>query len=79
MTLNDDDMDTFVFAVGTKKSMARLQKEMQDLVNIVQCVPGAARGGFSDAAVLVVTHRASSAGTSRSPGPSTGSQNLWRF
>uniref|UniRef100_H2TEN2 PAT complex subunit CCDC47 n=1 Tax=Takifugu rubripes TaxID=31033 RepID=H2TEN2_TAKRU len=31
VTLNDDDMDTFVFAVGTKKSMARLQKEMQDL------------------------------------------------
>ncbi|XP_061761523.1 PAT complex subunit CCDC47 [Nerophis ophidion] len=31
VTLNDEDMDTFVFAVGTKKSMARLQKEMQDL------------------------------------------------
>ncbi|CAG07227.1 unnamed protein product, partial [Tetraodon nigroviridis] len=31
VTLNDDDMDTFVFAVGTKKAMARLQKEMQDL------------------------------------------------
>lgn len=28
-------MDTFVFAVGTKKAMARLQKEMQDLVNIL--------------------------------------------
>lgn len=25
-------MDTFVFAVGTKKAMARMQKEMQDLV-----------------------------------------------
>lgn len=35
MTLNDEDMDTFVFAVGTKKAMARLQKEMQDLVNIL--------------------------------------------
>lgn len=71
-------MDTFVFAVGTKKAMARLQKEMQDLVNILQSVH---RGAFSDAAVLVVTHlcvlRASSAGTSRSPGPSTGSQTLW--
>lgn len=33
VTLNDEDMDTFVFAVGTKKAMARLQKEMQDLVN----------------------------------------------
>ncbi|XP_075999319.1 PAT complex subunit CCDC47 [Genypterus blacodes] len=31
VTLNEDDMDTFVFAVGTKKAMARLQKEMQDL------------------------------------------------
>uniref|UniRef100_A0A672YI57 PAT complex subunit CCDC47 n=1 Tax=Sphaeramia orbicularis TaxID=375764 RepID=A0A672YI57_9TELE len=31
VTLNDEDMDTFVFAVGTKKAMARLQKEMQDL------------------------------------------------
>lgn len=35
VTLNDDDMDTFVFAIGTKKAMARLQKEMQDLVNNV--------------------------------------------
>lgn len=33
VTLNDEDMDTFVFAVGTKKAMARLQKEMQDLVS----------------------------------------------
>lgn len=36
VTLNDDDMDTFVFAVGTKKAVARLQKEMQDLVNMLQ-------------------------------------------
>lgn len=33
MTLNDEDMDTFVFAVGSRKAMARLQKEMQDLVS----------------------------------------------
>lgn len=33
VTLNDDDMDTFVFAVGSRKAMARLQKEMQDLVS----------------------------------------------
>lgn len=34
-------MDTFVFAVGSKKAMARLQKEMQDLVNILNmfCPP----------------------------------------
>ncbi|XP_048846202.1 PAT complex subunit CCDC47-like isoform X1 [Brienomyrus brachyistius] len=31
VTLNDEDMDTFVFAVGNRKAMARLQKEMQDL------------------------------------------------
>ncbi|XP_030649925.1 PAT complex subunit CCDC47 [Chanos chanos] len=31
VTLNDEDMDTFVFAVGNKKAMGRLQKEMQDL------------------------------------------------
>ncbi|XP_046893673.1 PAT complex subunit CCDC47 [Hypomesus transpacificus] len=31
VTLNDEDMDTFVFAVGTKKAMAKMQKDMQDL------------------------------------------------
>ncbi|KAA8585439.1 hypothetical protein FQN60_004133 [Etheostoma spectabile] len=31
VTLNEEDMDTFVFALGTKKAMARHQKEMQDL------------------------------------------------
>ncbi|KAL4658205.1 coiled-coil domain-containing protein 47 [Arapaima gigas] len=31
VTLNDEDMDTFVFAVGSRKAMTRLQKEMQDL------------------------------------------------
>ncbi|XP_066554573.1 PAT complex subunit CCDC47 isoform X2 [Amia ocellicauda] len=31
VTLVDEDMDTFVFAVGTKKAMARMQKDMQDL------------------------------------------------
>lgn len=30
--MNDEDMDTFVFAVGTRKALVRLQKEMQDLV-----------------------------------------------
>ncbi|XP_061081199.1 PAT complex subunit CCDC47-like [Conger conger] len=30
-TLNDEDMDMFVFAVGNRKVMARMQKEMQDL------------------------------------------------
>ena len=32
VTMNDDDMDTYVFAVGTRKALVRLQKEMQDLV-----------------------------------------------
>ena len=27
-------MDTFVFAVGTKKAMAKMQKDMQDLVTL---------------------------------------------
>uniref|UniRef100_A0A8C9ZV47 PAT complex subunit CCDC47 n=1 Tax=Sander lucioperca TaxID=283035 RepID=A0A8C9ZV47_SANLU len=31
VTLNEEDMDTFVFALGTKKVMARHQKELQDL------------------------------------------------
>ncbi|TSQ23924.1 Coiled-coil domain-containing protein 47 [Bagarius yarrelli] len=31
VTLNDEDMDTFVFAVGNRKAMGRMQKEMQDL------------------------------------------------
>ena len=30
--MNDEDMDTYVFAVGTRKALLRLQKEMQDLV-----------------------------------------------
>lgn len=32
--MNDEDMDTYVFAVGTRKALVRLQKEMQDLVGI---------------------------------------------
>lgn len=30
--MNDEDMDTYVFAIGTRKALVRLQKEMQDLV-----------------------------------------------
>ena len=33
--MNDEDMDTYVFAVGTRKALVRLQKEMQDLVCMV--------------------------------------------
>ena len=32
VTMNDEDMDTYVFAVGARKALVRLQKEMQDLV-----------------------------------------------
>lgn len=32
VTMNDEDMDTYVVAVGTRKALVRLQKEMQDLV-----------------------------------------------
>lgn len=31
VTMNEEDMDTYVFAVGTRKALTRLQKEMQDL------------------------------------------------
>ncbi|XP_074092386.1 LOW QUALITY PROTEIN: PAT complex subunit CCDC47-like [Macrotis lagotis] len=31
VTMNDEDMDTYVFAVGTRRDLVRLQKEMQDL------------------------------------------------
>ncbi|KAG5831881.1 hypothetical protein ANANG_G00284970 [Anguilla anguilla] len=31
VTLSEEDMDTFVFALGTRKAVARMQKEMQDL------------------------------------------------
>lgn len=83
MTLNDEDMDTFVFAVGTKKAMARLQKEMQDLVNtLLQCDPYT----FSHSVTYIVKtsvclffYRVSSAVTSLSLGPSMGSQTPWLF
>ncbi|KAG9333452.1 hypothetical protein JZ751_011613, partial [Albula glossodonta] len=32
VSLSEEDMDTFVFALGTRKAMLRLQKEMQDLM-----------------------------------------------
>lgn len=31
--MNKEDMDTFVFCVGTKKTAARLVKDLSDLVN----------------------------------------------
>lgn len=80
VTLNDEDMDTFVFAVGTKKAMARLQKEMQDLVNVIRNFLNL----MCSCELLLVTKSlttsfflsVSSAVTSQSPGPSSGSQTL---
>ncbi|XP_072343035.1 LOW QUALITY PROTEIN: PAT complex subunit CCDC47 [Scyliorhinus torazame] len=31
VTMNEEDMDTYVFAIGSRKAMVRMQKEMQDL------------------------------------------------
>uniref|UniRef100_A0A4W3IB75 PAT complex subunit CCDC47 n=1 Tax=Callorhinchus milii TaxID=7868 RepID=A0A4W3IB75_CALMI len=31
VTMNEEDMDTYVFAIGSRKAMGRMQKEMQDL------------------------------------------------
>ncbi|XP_069761265.1 PAT complex subunit CCDC47 isoform X3 [Narcine bancroftii] len=31
VTMNEEDMDSYVFAVGSRKAMIRMQKEMQDL------------------------------------------------
>uniref|UniRef100_A0A8P4KJW1 PAT complex subunit CCDC47 n=1 Tax=Dicentrarchus labrax TaxID=13489 RepID=A0A8P4KJW1_DICLA len=54
VTLNDEDMDTFVFAVGTKKAMARLQKEMQDLSEFCGDKPkSGAKYGIPDALTIL--------------------------
>ncbi len=34
VTMNKEDMDTFVLFVGSKKSASRMAKEMQDLVSL---------------------------------------------
>ncbi|KAJ8344818.1 hypothetical protein SKAU_G00290110 [Synaphobranchus kaupii] len=39
VTLSEEDMDTFVFAVGTRKAMIRMQKEMQDLSELCSDKP----------------------------------------
>uniref|UniRef100_A0A667X2M3 PAT complex subunit CCDC47 n=1 Tax=Myripristis murdjan TaxID=586833 RepID=A0A667X2M3_9TELE len=54
VTLNDEDMDTFVFAVGTKKAMARLQKEMQDLSEFCSDKPkSGAKYGLPDSLAIL--------------------------
>uniref|UniRef100_A0A8D3DNX5 PAT complex subunit CCDC47 n=1 Tax=Scophthalmus maximus TaxID=52904 RepID=A0A8D3DNX5_SCOMX len=54
VTLSDDDMDTFVFAVGTKKATAKLQKEMQDLSEFCGDKPkSGAKYGLPDSLAIV--------------------------
>uniref|UniRef100_A0A3B3U2X0 PAT complex subunit CCDC47 n=1 Tax=Poecilia latipinna TaxID=48699 RepID=A0A3B3U2X0_9TELE len=54
VTLNDEDMDTFVFAVGSKKAMARLQKEMQDLSEFCSDKPkSGAKYGLPDSMAIL--------------------------
>lgn len=54
VTLNEEDMDTFVFAVGNKKTMARLQKEMQDLSEFCSDKPkSGAKYGIPDSLAIL--------------------------
>ncbi|XP_043956139.1 PAT complex subunit CCDC47 [Gambusia affinis] len=54
VTLNDEDMDTFVFAVGSKRAMARLQKEMQDLSEFCSDKPkSGAKYGLPDSMAIL--------------------------
>uniref|UniRef100_W5KXG7 PAT complex subunit CCDC47 n=1 Tax=Astyanax mexicanus TaxID=7994 RepID=W5KXG7_ASTMX len=59
VTLNDEDMDTFVFAVGSRKAMGRLQKEMQDLSEFCGDKPkSGAKYGLPDSLMVhyIVNH-----------------------
>ncbi|XP_073463706.1 PAT complex subunit CCDC47 isoform X2 [Aquarana catesbeiana] len=54
VTMNDDDMDTYVFAVGTRKTLARLQKEMQDLSEFCSDKPkSAAKLGLPESLAIL--------------------------
>uniref|UniRef100_A0A8B9H769 PAT complex subunit CCDC47 n=1 Tax=Astyanax mexicanus TaxID=7994 RepID=A0A8B9H769_ASTMX len=54
VTLNDEDMDTFVFAVGSRKAMGRLQKEMQDLCEFCGDKPkSGAKYGLPDSLAIL--------------------------
>lgn len=88
VTLNDEDMDTFVFAVGTKKAMARMQKDMQDLVNIPGIVLVIFLFPYLLETILTVStlfpfslssYRVNSVETSRSPVLNMGFQTPWLF
>ncbi|KAG9474443.1 hypothetical protein GDO78_004642 [Eleutherodactylus coqui] len=54
VTMNEEDMDTFVFAVGTRKTLARLQKEMQDLSEFCSDKPkSAAKLGLPESLAIL--------------------------
>ncbi|XP_068118951.1 PAT complex subunit CCDC47 [Hyperolius riggenbachi] len=54
VTMNDEDMDTYVFAVGTRKTLARLQKEMQDLSEFCSDKPkSAAKLGLPESLAIL--------------------------
>ncbi|XP_075703079.1 PAT complex subunit CCDC47 [Rhinoderma darwinii] len=54
VTMNEEDMDTYVFAVGTRKTLARLQKEMQDLSEFCSDKPkSAAKLGLPESLAIL--------------------------
>ncbi|XP_008047914.1 coiled-coil domain-containing protein 47 isoform X3 [Carlito syrichta] len=54
VTMNDEDMDTYVFAVGTRKALVRLQKEMQDLSEFCSDKPkSGAKYGLPDTLAIL--------------------------
>uniref|UniRef100_A0A2K5D9I9 PAT complex subunit CCDC47 n=1 Tax=Aotus nancymaae TaxID=37293 RepID=A0A2K5D9I9_AOTNA len=54
VTMNDEDMDTYVFAVGTRKALVRLQKEMQDLSEFCSDKPkSGAKYGLPDSLAIL--------------------------
>ncbi|XP_005994663.1 PAT complex subunit CCDC47 [Latimeria chalumnae] len=54
VTMSDEDMDTYVFAAGTKKALLRLQKEMQDLSEFCSDKPkSGAKYGLPDSLAIL--------------------------
>ncbi|KAM7068038.1 PAT complex subunit CCDC47 isoform 1-T1 [Molossus nigricans] len=54
VTMNDEDMDTYVFAIGTRKALVRLQKEMQDLSEFCSDKPkSGAKYGLPDSLAIL--------------------------
>nr|KAF6308816.1 coiled-coil domain containing 47 [Pipistrellus kuhlii] len=54
VTMNDEDMDTYVFAIGARKALVRLQKEMQDLSEFCSDKPkSGAKYGLPDSLAIL--------------------------